>query len=167
MSTWLRLTLITMTVGGGFSGLAVMIQYAIQSPRQQTLSLLLTMLLLTLYAFVTAAGLVFAQSPRRTLLLFGALLIQVPWLSSSMLVYKFAAGAGAFIGAKYPSGAGGPTATYEYSVGTSSTVAMLQGNGDPFIVGVNLWAIVLLILLWRSAWTPAVEIPSVSEFHSG
>jgi hypothetical protein len=157
MTTWLRLTLITMTVGGGFAGVVLAVQLLMNSPNQATLNLLLAILLLLLYTFVTAAGLVFAHSPHRLGPLVAALAIQVPWISSPLLVYQFAAGVGAFLGANYSQGATGLSPNYEYCFGSRSTVAVLRQNP----LGVNLWAVVLLILLWRSTWTLAPVPQSV------
>jgi hypothetical protein len=150
-----------MTVGGGFTGVALAVQLLVNSPNWGTQNLLLTTLLLLLYAYVTGAGLVFAQSPRRTGPLFAALAIQVPLISSSLLVYKFAAGFEAFLRASYSHDAGGLTLNFDSFFGSRSTVAVLQQN--PVAVGVNLWAVVLLILLWKSTWVvPAPVTQSVS-----
>ena len=59
MKPWLRLTLITMTVGGGFAGFVSTLQSLFNSLRASTLNLLLTVVFMGLYAFVTASGLLF------------------------------------------------------------------------------------------------------------
>jgi hypothetical protein len=162
MNTWLRLTLITMTVGAGFTGVALSLQALITSPNRGTKNLLLATLMLVLYTYVMAAGLVFAHSPRRTGPLFAALAMQAPWISSSLLLYKFAAGFEAFVRANYSQDAGVLTLNFDgFFFGSRSTVAILQQN--PLGLGVNLWAAVLLILLWKSTWVvPAPMTQSVS-----
>jgi len=156
MTTWRRLTLIAMMVGGGFTGVLAAGQILVNSLTQGTLNLLLAILLLFLYTYVMVAGLVFAHSPRRLGPLVAALAIQVPGLSSSLLVYKFAAGVGAFLGANYSQGTGGLTPNFDTFFGSRSTVAILQHN--PFTIGINLWAVVLLILLWKSTWVVSAPV---------
>src|SRR6516225_2116906 len=91
MKTWLRLTLVTVTVGGGFTGVAITLQ-ALLSPQQQPLAYILLLAFLALFAFVTASGLIFVHNPQRTALLVPAIALQIPWVSSPLIAYKFAAG---------------------------------------------------------------------------
>ena len=97
MKPWLRLTLVTMTVGGGFAGVAGTLQSLFNSPGASALNLMLILVFLGLYVFVIISGLLFVHDPTRTGLLLAALAIQIPSISSSLVVYKFAAGLEAFI----------------------------------------------------------------------
>jgi len=92
MKTWLRLTLITMTVGGGFAGVILTIQSLLDSGSRGPVHLVLLAGFLALYAFVTACGLLFVHDPSRLRPLLVALAIQIPWVSTPLVVYKFAAG---------------------------------------------------------------------------
>jgi hypothetical protein len=92
MKTWLRLVLITMTVGGGFAGVLITGQLLFNSGSQGLAYSVIMAVFLALYAFVTASGLLFVYNPRRIHPLFAALAIQIPWISSPLLVYKVAAG---------------------------------------------------------------------------
>src|SRR5690242_1769351 len=66
MKPWIRLTLIVMTVGGGFSGFARTLEALFDSSRASTLNQLFKVVFLGLYAFVAASGLLFVQDPTRT-----------------------------------------------------------------------------------------------------
>jgi len=66
MKTWLRLTVVVMTVGGGFAGFTGILQTLFQSHSLRPLNLLLMVLFLGLYGYVTVSGLVFVYEPRRT-----------------------------------------------------------------------------------------------------
>jgi hypothetical protein len=79
MKPWLRLTLITATVGGGFTGIAVTVQ-ALLNPQNQS-PLLLMGFFLALFTYVTVSGLIFVQNPERKRPLIAALAIQIPWIS--------------------------------------------------------------------------------------
>ena len=92
MKTWLRLTLITMTVGGGFAGVLITCHSLVHSEGQGLPYLVIMAAFLTLYTLVTASGLLFVHDPRRVQPLFAALAIQIPWISSPLIVYKVAAG---------------------------------------------------------------------------
>ncbi|MGC2621164.1 MAG: hypothetical protein WA414_19120 [Acidobacteriaceae bacterium] len=94
MTTWLRLTVVTMTVGGGFLGAVVTVQRLINWGPDgfQLSSAILLTIFLGLFVFVVASGLVFIADPRRTQLLVWALAMQLLWVSSPLLVYRIAAG---------------------------------------------------------------------------
>ena len=143
MKTWLRLTLITMTVGGGFTGVAVALQMLLSHQIGQTASLLVFIGFLALFAFVVVSGLIYVQNPDRARPLAVALALQIPWVSSPYLTYKFAAGfqvsvaviSGRFIGG--------------FRLGSDFQFYLLQPL--PWGVGINFFALAMLILLLRSS----------------
>jgi hypothetical protein len=148
MRTWLRLTLVTVTVGGGFTGVALMLQSLLTAgghPPQPMANYVLMSVFFALFAFVTVSGLVFVHDARRIKPLIVALGIQVPWVSSPLLVYKFTAGfetcvAVGIIGNFY----GG------FQLGSNYQFSYFQWQ-SPWGVGVNLFALAILVLL---AWSP-------------
>jgi hypothetical protein len=150
MKPWLRLTLITMTVGGGFAGFVSTLQSLFNSLRASTLNLLLTVVFMGLYAFVTASGLLFVHDPTRTGPLLAALAIQIPAISSSVIVYKFAAGLETFVsvGGSEQKNAMGVHFDWDLLLGGSWRFALQQDN--PLRVGVNVAALAFLLLLWRT-----------------
>jgi len=76
-----------------------------------------------------------------------ALALQIPWLSSPLIAYEFAAGfrcTVAVIGGSFKWGVTWLGANYE--------LGLLEDN--PWGVGVNLFAVVMFVLLWWSVKTP-------------
>ena len=90
MKLWLRLLFITITVGGGFTGFVLTFQSLFNSPHQRPLNVLLTIIFLALNAYVFVSGLLFVRDEQRTRPVMAALAIQIPWISSPLMVYKFA-----------------------------------------------------------------------------
>lgn len=149
MKPWLRLALITMTVGGGFTGVVVNLQALFNSPGASIFKLALVLIFMGLYVFVCVSGLMFTHNPRRTGPLVAALAVQIPWISSSLIVYKFVAGVEAFIivGSPEKENAIGAYFGWDLLLGSSWKFALLQDN--PLRVGVNFAAVVILALLWQ------------------
>lgn len=162
MSTWLRLTLITMTVGGGFAGLCLVVQTFFKSEDRSPAKMTLLAVMLVFYLFVTASGLLFVQHPQNTRPLLASLIIQVPWFSFSWFAYKFATGFDVLLGILYPQGSGRLTFRWNFYLGGESQFSLGQ-SGDPFIFGINLWALAMLVLLHRSARLPAPVVRSLDE----
>ena len=146
MQPWLRLTLITMTVGGGFTGVAITLQSILNAHNQPPIQCLLIMGFLGLFAFVTVSGLLFVQNPQRIGPMIVALALQIPWVSSPLIAYKFAAGfqvCAARIGGRFFGGV---------SLGSDFQIAFFQKL--PWGGGINFFAMALLILLAGSVRTP-------------
>jgi hypothetical protein len=91
MKIWLRLALITTTGGGGFTGIALTLSL-FRSQGTGFPSLILLIGFLVLYVFVLTSGLLFVRDPQRTGPLLAALAVQIPYISTPLIVYKFAAG---------------------------------------------------------------------------
>jgi uncharacterized membrane protein YidH (DUF202 family) len=93
MKAWLRWALVLTTVGGGFAGFAFALQEMFSGAGSSGLPNKIGMAaLLLLYAGVTASGLLFVNDTRRKKVLMAALAIQVPWIFSSYVTYRFSAG---------------------------------------------------------------------------
>jgi hypothetical protein len=150
MKPWIRLTLITMTVGGGFAGFAGTLQSLFHSSGASTLNLVLMVVFMGLYVFVAASGLLFVHDPTRTGPLLAALAIQIPSISSSIIVYKFAAGLEAFIiiGSTERERTIGAYLGWDLLLGSSWRFAVQHDN--PLRVGVNVAALAILALLWQT-----------------
>jgi len=162
MKTWLRLTLITMTVGGGFTGAVLTFQSLLNSPKQSSFNLLLLAVFTAVYAYVTVAGLIFVHNPQRTRPLITALAIQIPWISSPMIVYKFAAGLLAVLSVGCPDGAG--TFGFEFGwkilMGSSFQFALAQKN--PWSIGINFVPLAIFVLSSRSSGTLVAIAPPIT-----
>lgn len=148
MKSWLRLTIITMTVGGGFTGMAITLQAIFTSSGQNALSLSLMCLFFVAFGFVTASGLIFVHDPRRTGPLIGAIAIQVPSISSPIFVYSFATGANLTI-------IFGNSTTFNAGIFRSSFSMFLFQNHS-WQIGINVFALAILVLL---AQQPKIDPP--------
>jgi hypothetical protein len=147
MKSWLRLTLVTVTVGGGFAGVAMTLRSLPTAHSQPPIYYAFALAALALFTFVTISGLIFVHDSERTGLLIISLFIQIPWVSSPIIAYKLATGfqvSVVFIGGRFAGG---------FHLG--SDVQLNLFRQFPWGVGINLFALVLLILLLRSAQVPA------------
>ncbi len=156
MKTWLRLTLITMTVGGGFTGVVLTFQSMLHPPDDRMVPYLAAMTgFLALFVFVTVSGLLFVHDPRRTGPLLLAVGIQVPWTSSGLVLYKFATGCYWILslGAPQTPGLVGARVNSELLLGSAFRFDLLHEH--PWGIGVNAVALTLFLLLWISVRTPS------------
>jgi hypothetical protein len=92
MKTWLRLTLVVMTVGGGFTGAAMTLQFLFPSHPQPVSTTIIVSVFLLINLFILTAGLIFVQNSRITDPLVAALALQIPVLSSPLILYEFGVG---------------------------------------------------------------------------
>jgi hypothetical protein len=92
MKTWLRWLLLTLSIGGGFNGLALNLQMFFQPQFQQPVYFFVIAIFTLLYGFVFIAGLLFADDPNRSTLLLIALSLQIPSVSCPLFEYHFSAG---------------------------------------------------------------------------
>jgi hypothetical protein len=161
VKTWLRLTLVTMAVGGGFTGVAVAFQALLGPQGRRPINFVLIGAFLLLFAFVTASGLLFVHNPKRTGPLLLCTAIQIPWVSSPIIAYKFAAGfqvCVALIGGKFSGG---------FRLGSDFQINLFQRL--PWGIGINLFALLMFVLLLRAEQArdqppaPEVAIPPESN----
>ena len=144
MRTWLHSVIVILTVGGGFTGFVVITQFLPslhQGPRgaaQVTIGVAFALL----YVFVLLAGLLFVHNPRRTLPVIVAVALQVPVVSSPLVSYRFSAGAHATVWA-----VGGRIGA-AVRLGSDFQFTILQPQ--PWGLGVNLFALVLMALILRA-----------------
>ena len=141
MKPWLRLTLITVTVGGGFTGIALTLQSLLGRQSQPPAYYVLMLGFLALFVLVTVSGLLFVHNPERTGLMIVSLALQVTWVSSPIIAYRLAAGfqvCVALIGGHWAGG---------FRLGSDFQINFFQQL--PWGAGINLFALVLLVLLVR------------------
>lgn len=136
MNAPLRLTLVTMSVGGGFLGTALVLQLLL-GPEAQLLTAIQLMLL---FLFVTVSGLIFVQWPDRSKPLVVALALQIPLVSSPFFTYRLWVGNGFTVGV-----VDGHFYWHVVWIGSRGEVGWF-GN-FPWGVGINLVALVLFLLL--------------------
>jgi hypothetical protein len=147
-----------MTVGGGFTGFALTFQAllsGLSSHTEPPLNLLIMGIFLLLNAGVAASGLLFVHDSRSTLPLVASLAIQVPWISSPLLTYRFATGLEFVLNATGPEKGEEFTLHFAWKCFVGSSWSLSVSQQHPIGVGINLWALAMLILLRRSIRTPA------------
>jgi hypothetical protein len=169
MKAWLRMALVTTTVGGGFTGVLLNSAAIRSSFHAQTyIESTAMVLFLILSIFVTVAGLMFVQHPHQTWPLLIALGIQIPRISSPFLVYAFSTGfqfALAVIATATENG--GPAVTLRYTdyFGTTGTFDMFHQH--PLGLGINFWALAMFVLLWRSVQMTVPQTRHEDSSHMG
>lgn len=167
MKTWLRLLLITMTVGGGYTGIVLTITLfrSLNTPLQ----LLLIITFLILFSFVFAAGLLFVQNPKRTGPLLAALALQIPWVSSPQFVYQFVTGvySATTLGTPENSDRLGVHFGWNLNIGAHFLFRLGSYEDVPLTIGINVVALILFIILFRftqsSKAKQHAEIPILKE----
>jgi hypothetical protein len=155
MKSWLRLTLVTTTVGGGFVGIAVTLGELVNSKDASPLMFVVMMAFVGLYAFVTFAGLLYVQNERRTLPLRAAFLLQILWISSPIIAWRFTAGFEftlSFIGG---------VLNAEFWLGSLWQFNLFQEL--PWGFGINLFAVLMFFILLRMRATPVEPLPSIAS----
>ena len=140
MPSWLRMVLVTASVGGGFTGFVVILT-AVGTPMPAA-SRIILVAFAALYAFVVAAGLLFVHNPRRLMPLVVALALQVPSLSSPLVVYQFTAGAHVTVAGVLNLDTGSLSLTGGAQLGSQFLFALLQPP-RPLSGGINLVALAL------------------------
>jgi hypothetical protein len=153
MKTWLRLTIITMTVGGGFNGVVITAQFLFHPGNQKPLSILLVACFFALYVFAIVSGLLFVDNPRQTRPLIAVLAMSIPCIVSPFIVYNFATGASIVLTAGTAEGASGFNLHAAWGLGSSFEFTLLKAHR--WSIGVNVFALAILVLLLRSVRTPA------------
>jgi hypothetical protein len=152
-----------MTVGGGFTGVVVTLQSLFASLSQSPLYLLLTAVGVALYAFVFVSGLIFVHDPHRTKPLSVAFAIQIPWITSPFLTYKFAAGSEAALSiGNLEEGKVGVHLGTDTLLGSAFTLKLNLLQEGRWIIGVNLVALTIFVLLLRSVQTRAPGVQTSS-----
>jgi hypothetical protein len=144
MKSWLRLLLVLLTVGGGFAGATFT---SVGFFGAQGASAVLYFVEFVLYVFITASGLLFVHDASHTTLLVIGLALQIPWLSNPLFTYLLKSGCGLSIGLV------GDSANLSFKFETlwlGSEVQVTMHPEPPWVLGVNLVPLVLLLLLWQA-----------------
>ena len=151
MKTWLRLLIVTFTVGGGFTGI-VLTSHLLGSSTHGALQTLIALLFMGLYVFVTVSGLLFVKDAACTRPLLVALALQIPWVSCPVAVYQFASGVHAAItlGTPEETDRVGLHVGWNLLFGTHFQFRVGAYQDIPWAIGVNAVGLVLFILVLRS-----------------
>lgn len=146
MKTWLRLLLVLMTVGGGFTGVTVT-SNLFNNSKEYVVAIALIFTIL--YAFVVAAGL-FVYDSHRTGPMLVAIGLQIPWVSLPVFEYHFAAGLNGALVFGPPRMAQDLGTMIELRSDFLTSFQFRFGaiQEGPWRVGINLFAAILFIMLW-------------------
>jgi hypothetical protein len=141
IKAWFRWMVLILTIGGGFTGLALIVQGIFQLQTRQLSYLFLYTPFVILYGSTIVSGLLFADNPKNTILLKIALIAQIPWFSSPVLAYSFGAGL------RITAGILGDHLNASFRIGSDFQISYFQGL--PWGIGVNVFALAVLVLLLR------------------
>ncbi len=164
MKTWLRLTVVAMTVGGGFTGLAFTLQTLLHPHNQKFPSLLSMIVFLALYGYVTVSGLIFVQNSSRTAPVLAALALQVPSFSSPVVTYIFVSGLSLFVGITGPQRERA-FAHFQFDLWWGSSWRFSFFQDDAWRIGANLVALILFVLIWKSREAICEPAPTVTALR--
>lgn len=149
MKLWLRVILILASVGGGFTGAVMTLDIFLHSAHGVVNHIFVTVFL-ALFIFVTASGVLFSLDYRRARLLLISLAIQIPWISTPVIVYKFATGIYAALTLGNVAGTGRIGIRFWTEMRLGSTFRFSWWSDvNPWGIGINWVALLLFLLLWR------------------
>ncbi len=144
--TWLRLTLLALTILGGLYGLVETTIFSIAGV-SGIFSLFVLVILISAYAFITVAGIIFWRKPETVRPLHWALGMQIPWISCPGIVYQLSTGMYLMVGFLVGVNGENYSAGFatKYNIGSSYELRLFQLA--PFGLGINLIALTALLLL--------------------
>lgn len=154
MKSRLRWALIISQVGGGFTGIVITLDYLFNSRNTPLPVLFISMGFIVLYAFVTIAGALFALDERRTWPLRTALWLQIPWISSSIMAWRFTSGLSITVTLI------GGGLSMNFWLGSIWQFNLFEKL--PPGVGINLFAMLMLLLLRRTRDPQVGTMPSMA-----
>lgn len=152
-----RLHLI-LTIGGGFLGIAITLQGLFATSAVNILGYLMFGGFLVLYGFGISIGFRLAEGdiPWSRLALY--YWMQVPWISSPLIAFRFTSGAQATLGII--------NGQLQSSFRIGSEWNFVLFHEAPWAVGVNIFGLVLALFSTRKFWktmSPEVAAPSISN----
>lgn len=92
MNPWLRRLHLVLTIGGGFVGVAATLQTTLTTPSPNPIYYAMMAGFGLLYGYGMFVGLRLVERPAETLHLLVYYCLQVPWISSPLIAYRFTSG---------------------------------------------------------------------------
>jgi len=169
MKTWIRLVLVLITVGGGFSLFIVSItslppELTQGTPVTKVLAAILVCMMIGSGVLVTVSGLLFVHDPRCIWPMRIGLAIQIPWLSCPLMTYRMMCGAGLTIltSVKPPENVMliGTHFAWFPEFGTTYNLRIAE---YPWGFGINLVALFFFLLVGAVARTQRSSAPASDE----
>ena len=139
MRSFFRWALIISQIGGGFAGIVITLDYLYNSGNTPLPIVVMSIGFMAIYAFVTVAGVLYALNEHNTRLLRVALWLQIPWISSTIIVWRFVAGF-SFALTLFDGGL-----NLVYWLGSFWQFNIFEEQ--PAGIGINLFAVLMLYLL--------------------
>jgi hypothetical protein len=156
MNIWFRRFLVILTVGGGFLGAVITANVVFSAKDMSVVGYAILTAFIGLYVYGIFAGMRLSENPSRYGHVLAFFLLQVPFFSSPILVYRFACGFHATVGVVGFSLGG------MFRLGSDWQMAILQPNS--WGVGINLFAAAVSFALLVQYFVFDAEEPSpVSE----
>ena len=134
--------LIIASIGGGFMGVSITLAGLLNAPNITFGYILIFGSALGVFGYFIYAGLVFASNNENSKHLKISFLLQIPWVSSPIIVYKIAAGF-SLSGLFYTGGF-----RFAYNIGSDFSFAIF--NGQSWGIGVNFAAVGLYYLATKT-----------------
>jgi hypothetical protein len=148
LKTFARLLLVLVTVGGGCTGVLSASDVLTHTKLPDWRFVAMVWTTLALYSLITAAGLMFVNSPRRTLTMLAAIAVQIPWFDLPGIEYHLPSVLYLAMTFGPPHGANRIGTYIEWSAQISNRFDFRIGGspGGDWSLGVNLFAVFVLIL---------------------
>lgn len=148
MKPLMRQLHLVLTIGGGFTGIVLTVAAVFNTKESNPLFYAMMLAFIGLYSFGVYAGLQFAddRESKDLDLLIAYYWLQVPWLSSPVLSYRFASGfqvSGGWSG-NQPFGGFRLGSEWQFSLAKAA----------PWGIGLNVFALVMVVLLMRRQAVP-------------
>lgn len=151
MKTWLRILLVLLAVGGGCSGIVVILPLISSLSTLGLRNTLAVLILFAVYLSLAAFGLLFVRNPNRTRPLVFAFALQIPWVDFPGFRYQIFSllYAAMTFGPPHGNGRIGTFVQWSANLGTHAEIrigGLPEGNWN---VGVNLFAMLIAFLLLK------------------
>lgn len=148
MNIWLRRLLLILTIGGGFVGIALTIQFFTQADK--VIAYVMLVAFSGLYGYGIFVGIKLSEGPpllKHLRLYFG---LQIPFISSPVIAYRFCSGLQATVAMVQSS------LKWDFRLGVEGQFAIL--SSAPWGIGVNFVALAIVFLLYsRLAVAPDAD----------
>lgn len=169
MKTWLRLPLVLIAVGGGWTGVLATIQLFGDLSSRGLRYTLIVLIFFALYSFLTAAGLWFVYDANKTRPMLLAFALQIPWVDLPGFKYQVFSLLYAAMTFGPPQGRGriGTYIEWSANLGTHGEFRVGGLPEGAWSVGINLFALLITLILLRYDWTTratsSLESPKIPE----
>ena len=158
MSALTRKLHLVLTIGGGFLGAAMTLQTFFASKGLSPVVYAILMAFIALYAYCIFVGLRLVDRPQETKHLLVFYSLQVPWLSSPLIAYRFVSGFNFHVGFL------DFNPTFLLRIGSDWKFSFFQSA--PWGLAINLFAVLMVIVVLSSRLRRTQTPSNVEELHN-